>query len=104
MAYTNSTGKEVAALGILPDFSLWMSSSGSSSIFFIVSSYKLTDIRSVSLSSVSCSSKLTKPEEGISDVEPRTEVVGDLGTYNLRLAPEVGWEQNYGTKLLTPGI
>lgn len=60
---------------------------------------------SFSLSAVSHSSKLVKPEKVVvvnSDLLiSSTEVAGNnLGTYYLKLASEVGWEESYGTESL----
>ena len=59
----SSTGAEAPVLGPLLDLTLCISSSGCSSVSFIISFNKLVNI-SVSLSSVS-SSKLIKPGKGV---------------------------------------
>ena len=64
VTYSSFTGTEALALGALPDFAVGMSSFGSSSVSFIMSFNKLVNV-TVSLSSVSCSSKLMKPEEEV---------------------------------------
>ena len=60
---------------------------------------------SVSLISVSCSSKLMALEEGTFYLQPNLmALVGNLGTYNFQLVSEVGWGQSCGSEPLTCGI
>lgn len=63
VTYSDFTGTEALALGALPGFAVRMSPSGSSSVSFTMSFNKLVNV-TLSLSSVSCSSKLMKPEYG----------------------------------------
>lgn len=64
VAHPSSTGTETPTLRTFPDLTLCVSSSRHSSVFFIRSSNKLVD-RSISLSTVSYSSKLIKSKEGV---------------------------------------
>ena len=57
-------GTEAPVLRTLPDLAQWNSSSGCSSVSFIIFFNKVVDVR-VSLSSASCSGKSVEPEEGI---------------------------------------
>ena len=105
--HPDSMGTEVPVFRTLPDLTLWISSSVYSSVFFIISFNKLVNI-SVSLVSVSPSSKLIKPQEvvvGTTDLKSsRTDVVGDLRTSSLQLASAARREQSWGTEPLTCGI
>ena len=86
-------GIEAPMLRTLPDLTVCISSSGCSSVSFIISFNKLVTL-SVSLSSVSHSSKLIEHKEGVmgtSDLQAsQAEIVANLGTYDSRLASEVG--------------
>ena len=64
VTHPNSRATEAPVLGTLPDLALCISSSGCSSVAFVISFNKLVNVR-VSLNSLRHSNKLTKPEEGV---------------------------------------
>lgn len=87
--YPNTTGTEAPALGTLPDLTLCMCLSDWSSVSFIMSFNKLVNI-SISLSSVSCSSKLIEPKGRVVGPVIYRQLVRSTGdNLNLKLTPEL---------------
>ena len=91
--HPNSTGTEAPVLRTLSHISLCISSSGRSSVSF----NKLVNISKCFPEFFELLQQINQTQGGGCGRPQFVEVVGNLGTYYLQLASEVGWESSCGT-------